>query len=732
MAKQGVSVHIDGDWNNAGVKAAQRDISAFGRQADGFSKSFTKSMFGAGAALGGAFAIGAVAQQALQFLGDAVTAFLADEAAAAKLATTMGNLGFDKAVPDVEKLIDAQQRLTGIADDKLRPAFDRLVRSTRDVGEASKLLVLAQDVAVGTGKELSAVVEALGRSASGSNTALGKLGTGLSKTAIESNTFQQNVEALSGIFTGQAAVAADTYQGQIGRLQVGFSELTEALGRGFVTALGDTTGKTGGLMQSMKDLEPAMQDVGAAVGNSAEGLVQATIAVYNFQKSWERLAQDSGVNGRILAALGTTIYNAFVGPVGLGIDLMTQMQGEAAPAIRNTANAVQIQGRTLAKLKDEYGGAGAAARGFAGTQNIVEAEVNDASVAILKQWAAMSQTDLAMQDAGTRGIYQAVADDNTRLAAAADLASISVASVGGSTGGAAKETFKFKDALAAVNADGLERLNANLDTAKKAFDDFNASISGGISGQLDFAGAADDAKKGGTGIVDGIVAQSKGIVAFGDQLKELLKGSLSEESFLAVAALSAERGAALATELLGANGATLIANLNTSVAAVNTVADAVGLLAAEKWRGTGVATATAAIEGFKEYMGPDGLGRKRLMKVMDNLADAASRDVRIGVFVTRNVNEIITSITRNVTGPQAREHGGPVVAGQSYLVGEVGKELFTPSQNGTITPNDQLGGGNSYNINVVAGVGDPRAIGQQIVEYVKKFEKANGPVFVAA
>jgi hypothetical protein len=33
---------------------------------------------------------------------------------------------------------------------------------------------------------------------------------------------------------------------------------------------------------------------------------------------------------------------------------------------------------------------------------------------------------------------------------------------------------------------------------------------------------------------------------------------------------------------------------------------------------------------------------------------------------------------------------------------------------------------------VQAGVGDPRAIGQQIVEYVKKFEQANGPVFRAA
>ncbi|MCK4609476.1 MAG: tape measure protein [Gammaproteobacteria bacterium] len=36
--------------------------------------------------------------------------------------------------------------------------------------------------------------------------------------------------------------------------------------------------------------------------------------------------------------------------------------------------------------------------------------------------------------------------------------------------------------------------------------------------------------------------------------------------------------------------------------------------------------------------------------------------------------------------------GGPVSGGTSYLVGEKGPELFTPSSNGSITPNDKLGG----------------------------------------
>jgi hypothetical protein len=58
-----------------------------------------------------------------------------------------------------------------------------------------------------------------------------------------------------------------------------------------------------------------------------------------------------------------------------------------------------------------------------------------------------------------------------------------------------------------------------------------------------------------------------------------------------------------------------------------------------------------------------------------------------------NVNRI-----RN-TKYEGRAMGGDVNKGQSYIVGEKGKELFTPNQSGTITPNDKMGGTNvTFNI----------------------------------
>lgn len=46
-----------------------------------------------------------------------------------------------------------------------------------------------------------------------------------------------------------------------------------------------------------------------------------------------------------------------------------------------------------------------------------------------------------------------------------------------------------------------------------------------------------------------------------------------------------------------------------------------------------------------------------------------------------------------------RALGGPVMGGQSYIVGENGPELFTPATSGGITRNDQLGGGGTTNVN---------------------------------
>lgn len=70
----------------------------------------------------------------------------------------------------------------------------------------------------------------------------------------------------------------------------------------------------------------------------------------------------------------------------------------------------------------------------------------------------------------------------------------------------------------------------------------------------------------------------------------------------------------------------------------------------------------------------------------------------------------------------ARASGGPVMGGGTYLVGERGPELFTPSSSGNITANNALGGGASITINVNGG--DPNSIVRALQQYVRQ----SGPV----
>lgn len=72
--------------------------------------------------------------------------------------------------------------------------------------------------------------------------------------------------------------------------------------------------------------------------------------------------------------------------------------------------------------------------------------------------------------------------------------------------------------------------------------------------------------------------------------------------------------------------------------------------------------------------------------------------------------------------------GGPVAGGTTYLVGEKGPELFTPSGNGNIIPNNALGGKNVSNvINItVNGAIDPISTARQITQILNREATLSG------
>ena len=65
------------------------------------------------------------------------------------------------------------------------------------------------------------------------------------------------------------------------------------------------------------------------------------------------------------------------------------------------------------------------------------------------------------------------------------------------------------------------------------------------------------------------------------------------------------------------------------------------------------------------------------------------------------------------------------MGGTTYLVGEQGPELFTPSGSGSIIPNGSLGGGSTINI-TVNGALDPISTARQIAQILNREATLNG------
>ena len=66
-------------------------------------------------------------------------------------------------IASVEKQILQTSLATGVTDDQLRPALQRLSLSTGDVTKSQELLNLALDISQATGKSLDTVANGLGK-----------------------------------------------------------------------------------------------------------------------------------------------------------------------------------------------------------------------------------------------------------------------------------------------------------------------------------------------------------------------------------------------------------------------------------------------------------------------------------------------------------------------------------------------------------------------------------------
>jgi hypothetical protein len=218
-----LALAADIDDLKKGLKKADDEIQTFGDKVNAFGKK-AAAAFAVAAAAAGAYGV--------KLAVDGVKAAIQDEQAQLKLANALkaATGATDAQIKATESMILKTSLATGVADDELRPALQRLAVSTKDTVEAQKLLSLALDISKGSGKSLEEVANALGKAQDGNTTALGRLGLGLSKAELSTLSFTEVQQKLSDLYGGAAAANAETFQGKIDRLKVGFDEAKESLG----------------------------------------------------------------------------------------------------------------------------------------------------------------------------------------------------------------------------------------------------------------------------------------------------------------------------------------------------------------------------------------------------------------------------------------------------------------------------------------------------------------------
>jgi hypothetical protein len=281
-------------WNGRALKKGKQDIS-----------SFDKSV----KALGRTFGVTFSAAALINFSKKAVTAFAADEKAAKSLAVQLKNTGNEFATPAVEMYIANLQKISGVLDDELRPAFQALLTVTKSVELSQYGLNTALEVSAATGASVIEVSNAIAKGFVGQTRALKTLVPGLDEAALKTGDMEAILKQLNKLFAGQATARLTTYAGKMDLLQVATSNATEIIGEGLVDALTELSKdkSIGNLAKSMENLAT----------NTSAAISEIAKMISKFNELANSPTFKAGILAAALLTRNPTIVTGVMGYIGI-------------------------------------------------------------------------------------------------------------------------------------------------------------------------------------------------------------------------------------------------------------------------------------------------------------------------------------------------------------------------------------------------------------------------------
>ena len=685
-----------------------------------------------GVAKVGGIAFAALGAAATKFGIDAVQAAGADQKAQLKLAKTLENVtgATDSAIAATEQFITAQQFATGVSDTQLRPALETLVRATGDVTKAQGLLKLGLDVSAGSGRDLESISLALAKAQGGQFTALQRLGIVIPENIKKSKDFAKVQEYLNTLFGGQAAVAANTYEGKLAILRERLGEVQETLGGALIPVLTRFADKI------IKDVMPSIEAfVNGLTGTTSVGssFSQTQIAAFTFGNQVRAVIQTIVNYIPFLLKFGAALVGMFV----------VAKVAAAAGAIIKIVGGLVTAFQTLRKV----GLAATIATAFAtGGLSVAAGAAGTvaALAAIAVGFAALDKaTDKYKENVADippifiapDGVLQQVKDFKDVVLPTADAAGKTADKTNKATTAVKglSDVAKVAQTQIAKLGDELARNNNILDKAKDAYASFKTGIVSVVTGIIDFGQAA--TAETGT-FLENLVAQAAKAQDFGAKVKQLLAMGLSETALQQVLAAGADAGTKIADEII-AGGATVVDQVNTLISATQTVADSLGESAAGQFYQAGITAGQSLVDGVKAAIAAAGFSINvsgqlentgAMKQVADKLRAARAKSSQSGTKLSKQERQAITDLANSLgVDVPAMAAGGIVTKPTLALIGESGPEAVVPL-NGR-----NAGMGATINLTVNAGMGaDGASIGREIVDIIKRYERVSGPVFASA
>jgi hypothetical protein len=196
------------------------------------------------------------------------------------------------------------------------------------------------------------VTGAISKAYLGNNTALSKLGVGISKADLKAKSFDQIMNKLATTFAGSATASANTFQGSMDKLAVASANVQEIIGVGIIDAL-----KVLGDDESVDNLAKAMQDTAVYVADVIRGIGVLAAKLKSFPgmdmpiQSYIQLIPIIGSYINALANLGKTSRGGSANNPAEGIAHLAELESKYTAATLKSSKKITTEQAKQLKAK---------------------------------------------------------------------------------------------------------------------------------------------------------------------------------------------------------------------------------------------------------------------------------------------------------------------------------------------------------------------------------------------